>query len=211
MTAVFAAAALAGFLGSLHCVGMCGPLVTAGVTASGAPRWSLVAQYFLGRAVSYGFVGALMGQLGEHALCRLPVGPVQWAVWAGALSFAGYKAIRSLFPSKRTPAALPAWLAPVVQWIPRRGLGLGLATGFLPCAMLVPAWLMAASTGSALGGAGAMLSFSLGAIPALLTPVLGVGFLHGRWRSPVWLQSAAWWALTFAVAVRPWLSAVHAH
>jgi sulfite exporter TauE/SafE len=63
------------------------------------------------------------------------------------------------------------------------GLGLGVATGFLPCGALVPAWLLAAASGRALDGAAAMAAFALASLPGA---PLGAWLLRraGRLASP---------------------------
>ncbi|MVM38574.1 hypothetical protein GO730_15110 [Spirosoma sp. HMF3257] len=52
---------LTGLISSLHCVGMCGPLVAAlpvGRLAQGQ-RWKAVALYHTGRIATYSILGAL--------------------------------------------------------------------------------------------------------------------------------------------------------
>jgi sulfite exporter TauE/SafE len=74
-------AALVGLGGSLHCVGMCGPLalalygggnrVTSGVTLSAPFIWGRLL-YNGGRLITYALLGGLFGLLGGRpAPCRL--------------------------------------------------------------------------------------------------------------------------------------------
>lgn len=59
------------------------------------------------------------------------------------------------------------------------GFVLGLGLGFLPCGLLYTALLAAGASGSALSGAVAMATFTLGTIPALLI-VAALGSYAGR-------------------------------
>ena len=208
MNATVLGAALAtGLVGSLHCPLMCGPLAL----ASGAP-----VRYLAGRLVSYAGLGAAFGLLGEHALCRLPVATVQLGAMllVGVFAFAqGWKALRGpgprLVPIRpRAPGRLARLWGRALTLIPRRGVGLGLATGFLPCGMLVPAWLLAGTSGDAASGALVMAIFWAATTPALVLPVLTRGLLR---RIPVRVQAVAWCALGVWIAVRPLLMAAHRH
>jgi sulfite exporter TauE/SafE len=216
---LFAASAL-GFIGSLHCAGMCGPLVIAGTMRRGRLCFRRLGAYLLGRVVSYALVGALFGQLGAEALHRLPLHWLQVGLAAAVGFFAAWTGIRLILGPRlvRTNAAgVPqdrsrSLLAVAAKWIPRRGLGLGLATGLLPCGLLIPAWLLAASTGTPTQGALVMSAFFVASSPGLLAPALALQFAKRNWlRVPVWAQGAAWLVLAAWLAVRPFVAAGHHH
>lgn len=206
------AAAATGLVGTLHCATMCGPLAVAGSAGGRAPA------YLGGRLLSYAVIGAVCGLIGQHALCVLPMETVQAAAVVMVAGFAGWKAWRALRPPRA--AARPVTigrrraplLARLLAKVPRGGFGLGLATGILPCGMLVPAWTLSMGAGSAWGGAATMAAFWLGSLPGLLVP-LCAGGLARRWvaRISPRVQAAAWGLLAVAVAVRPLLGAVHHH
>lgn len=216
MTATLLGALALGLLGSLHCAGMCGPLVLAGATRGGATSTGSLFNYLLGRLCSYAFAGAVLGHIGERALHRLPL-PTLQAVLAGVLvAFALWQGYRSLAPSRgpspfpeRTRRSFAVWVA---RLLPTRGLGLGLATGFLPCGLLVPAWLFAASSSSAARGALTMAAFWAATAPALVAPLLLVR-LGRKHRMPTgrWAQGAGWLLLAIWLAVRPLLASSHHH
>ena len=52
-----------GLLGSIHCVGMCGPLVLA-VPFPRKMRWQGIVIYQVGRLLTYSILGLLMGYIG---------------------------------------------------------------------------------------------------------------------------------------------------
>jgi sulfite exporter TauE/SafE len=213
VTPVIVTAAATGLVGTLHCATMCGPLAVAGAAGGRGPA------YLGGRFLSYAAVGAIFGIIGEHAMCVLPVDQAQLVAVGMVALFAAWRAFRALRPPRPAgarPVAVGKRRVPlltrVLSRLPRNGLGLGLATGILPCGMLIPAWTLAMGAGSAAGGAAVMLAFAAGSLPGLLVPILAGG-LARRWvaRISPRVQAAAWGLLAVAVAVRPLLGAVHHH
>jgi sulfite exporter TauE/SafE len=215
MSTVIVAAAATGLVGTLHCATMCGPLAVAGSVGGRGPA------YLAGRLASYAAIGALCGLIGEHALCRLPVETVNLAAVVLVALFAGWKAFRALVPPRQAPPGgapvrlgkrrVPL-LARLLAHAPRRGFGLGLATGILPCGMLIPAWTLAMGAGDAAGGAAVMAAFWLGSAPGLLLPMLAGGVAR-RWaaRLSPRVQAVAWATFAVCIAIRPLLGAVHHH
>jgi sulfite exporter TauE/SafE len=177
-------AGLAG--GPLHCAPMCGPFVL-GQAADGMARIpaarlctfsrieaGLLAPYHAGRLLTYAGLGALAGGLGAlPGLGRLA--PVM--LLAGAALFLALAAQRlapalgRFLPAAHPPAFLVRLLGATAGRIdrsgPAGGLLLGLALGFLPCGLLYGALAVAAGSGGAARGAGAMLAFGLGTVPTL--------------------------------------------
>lgn len=216
MNATVLGAALAtGLVGSLHCPLMCGPLAVAGCARGGRVVPRSVVAYFAGRLLSYSVVGAACGALGEHALCLLPVATVQLVAMLLVGAFAAWQGVKILWPRRPRPLAIRRppgvvarlWSRVQAVW-PRRGGPLGLATGFLPCGMLVPVWMLAATSGDGLSGAGVMMVFWAATTPALLVPLMSGAFLR---RIPARVQGVAWCALAVWIAVRPLLMAAHHH
>lgn len=214
VSSLLMAAAAAGALGSLHCAGMCGPLVLAGASRGGQVRASLVAEYLVGRLASYALVGAVMGQLGQHALCVLPVATVQWIAVGTLAAFWLGRAAQLLDLVPRSPA-VPVLLRNAASWllalIPRKGLGLGLATGILPCGMLVPMWIASAGAGSAPLGAAVMTVFGAASAPVLLAPAVAATFRRQPLSLSPRVQAVAWVLLAAWIALRPLLGSGHQH
>jgi uncharacterized protein len=206
--AVMTSALVAGVLGSLHCTGMCGPLAVAGCTkgrgADGA------AGYFVGRFIAYSTLGAIVGHLGKHAFCILPMSAAQAvAVALTALPAAARglsllllrQAPSGLVPLRKKPGRTV--LSTLAALLPRRGLGLGLATGILPCGLLLTAFAMAAATASPVLGAASMATFAIGSAPGLLIPLLGRGLAERlKIRVPAWTEGLLWCALAVWLGVR---------
>ncbi len=174
------AALLAGLLGGVHCVGMCGGIVAAfSFRADGAkPPFRLHVGYNIGRVLSYTLFGALAGALGA-SLNLLDIRPLQlalyvlaqgvmillglylagWNSWVlvfekagGALWSRAQPFFRKLLPVKTLPGALLA----------------GMVWGWLPCGLVYSILVAALASGSATSGAALMLAFGLGTLPNLL-------------------------------------------
>jgi len=161
----------ASLAGSLHCIGMCGGLVTAV-----AKDKRSVALYHLGRLLGYGTLGAIAGFLGEK-IFRSTLSGGGWLPWiaasALALSFI-FLGIR-VWREKPMHLSLPAFLLPL-YFSSMKGLkkemsmtafSTGLFSVFLPCGWLHSFVLAAVATRSPFTGAAFLSLFWLGTLPAL--------------------------------------------
>lgn len=226
MGAELATAFLVGLLGGVHCVGMCGGIVstlTLGLARDGRPgagaQFGLQLAYNLGRILSYALAGALMGGLGSLAL---KLGSLQLAQKL-LLSLSGLFMLAlglylggwwlGLAQVERLGGAIWRRLEP---WgrrlLPVRtlgqALGLGLIWGWLPCGLVYSTLVWAVSTGGPGSGAALLLAFGLGTLPNLLA----VGFLAGgmaHWsRHPLVRQGSGLILLGFGFQAlwRAWLA-----
>jgi uncharacterized protein len=204
----------ASLVGSLHCVGMCGPLA---IWASGAGERQRTAQmawavslYHVGRLLTYALAGLLAGGVGQLADWGGQTLGIQLfaarVVGVLMIIIGGFKlgdfllqrrlAARSIPSASR--ASLGSWitqslvkLRPYVFRlpVPARGLVTGLLTALLPCGWLYLFALLAAGTGSPLTGMLVMMAFWLGTVPALVALVSGLQFMRGRVRQ--WIPAGA--------------------
>lgn len=189
MSALLLAVLGASLVGSLHCVGMCGPFVVfyAGADgSSGAGRWLSHLAYSGGRLLTYAAMGAAAGAVGAAVDLAGDAAEVQRAaallagglivLWGGA-NLLLHGGLRLGLGSGKGPAVpkVVSRLAGRIAGRPPvvRALGMGLLTTVLPCGWLYGFVVAAAATGSALAGAAVMVAFWLGTLPALLG--LGAG------------------------------------
>jgi uncharacterized protein len=168
-----------GFVGSLHCAGMCGPLALA-LPVAGNTRSAFVlgrVLYNLGRVLTYCVIGAVFGLVGQSLALA---GFQKWvSLIAGAVILIGLAA------STRVGLGLPitksvVWLkSSVGRLLHQRTFGalflLGTLNGLLPCGLVYVAATAAAATGSLRMGIFSMAMFGLGTLPMML----GLG-LAGR-------------------------------
>jgi sulfite exporter TauE/SafE len=180
-----------GFLGSLHCVGMCGGLVCALSMTRPKVWWAGLIGYQFGRVTTYMLFGLVVGLFGS-SLGAVGGGWIlkAFAVLAGGLmlmfglNFAGWipdplqrisvEVNRSVGLAKLARRyaerpSVPGWYA------------MGMANGLLPCGLLYAALGLALVSSSAVEAMLKMAMFGLGTIPAMmlapglvrkLTPVL---------------------------------------
>ncbi|MGC2028709.1 MAG: sulfite exporter TauE/SafE family protein [Steroidobacteraceae bacterium] len=174
---------IAGVLGSTHCLAMCGGLATAlGTARGGGSRWQPLL-YQLGRILSYGLGGAIVGSLGEAAgmgfetsrwseVLRLGTALIVVLIGLNIALGAGLQP-RWLRAPERWGALVWRRLAPIARGrLPTqpalRALTMGLLWGWLPCGLVYSVLLAAAFAGGAPGGGATMIAFGLGTLPAML-------------------------------------------
>ncbi|CAK0761893.1 DsbD_2 domain-containing protein [Gammaproteobacteria bacterium] len=185
---------LMGLLGSIHCVGMCGGIAGA-LSMRIAPEVRsknlllYLLTYNFGRILTYTFVGALIGLLGNQFVTWLPEPRKVSLYVSGAFMIGLGLYLGSWWPSfallEKAGAKLWRWIAPLDQYFfpvssPWRMLGVGLVWGWLPCGLVYTALTLAlaASLDSPSRSALLMFAFGLGTLPALVatgSAVYGIG------------------------------------
>ena len=165
-----------GLAGSLHCVGMCGPLCLALPLKekSAIQRTSLLITYQFGRIITYSFFGLLIGWLGH----RVSLAGYQQSFSITMGSILIVLALLSLLKGSRFNVKLLDKFYLFIQqkiassFQKLQGatsyLVMGIANGFLPCGLV---YMALASTLSLTGISESvifMASFGLGTVPALL-------------------------------------------
>ncbi len=168
-----------GLAGSLHCAGMCGPLVLAvPVLGQGTSRFFSRALYHAGRVSTYIALGVVSGLLGQ----TLSVAGLQsWlSLIAGAAIVAGLAAssrIASGTPAFKAVRTLKSAFGKILSQRTRRSIFLlGALNGLLPCGLVYVACAGAVATGSIAKGSLFMALFGLGTTPMLV----GVTFAAAR-------------------------------
>lgn len=197
-------AVVTGFLSSLHCIGMCGPIVVGyvsqrpvqismpgGATSTVARVSAIVPQlvYNLGRVISYSMIGALAGFLGATTLISLNIQDVVSIVLGStmilfALGQLGiFRRLLIRVEKKEGKGIITNFLSGITR---SGGLDsrfiLGLMTPLLPCGLLYGMAMVAAATLSPITGATTMAAFAIGSIPALVATGLLSGVLGSRIR-----------------------------
>ncbi len=167
---------LVGLAGSIHCIGMCGPIALAlpGHHATGFKMVFGRTLYNLGRTITYGFIGGLTGLLGQGLILA---GTQQWvSIFTGILLI--LSVIIPLSISKRIQdLGLFTGLTGYVKNKLGKLLGagernslilIGLLNGFLPCGLVYVALAGALNTGNAFNAMLYMVIFGLGTLPVML-------------------------------------------
>ena len=182
---ILTTALLLGLAGSLHCVGMCGPLLLA-LPLDAAGKRQVLRQmlvYHAGRILTYAALGLLFGLLGKG----LAVAGFQKMLSIAAGVFMLGMAFMA-WRFERMVTALPGFgaftqglksrMGNLLRHNPRGStFSLGLLNGLLPCGMVYAALAGAIATTGSLEGGFFMAVFGLGTLPLLLgVSVLGRSF-----------------------------------
>lgn len=175
-------------LGSLHCVGMCGPfaMIAAADSNKGSAPVVPTLAYSCGRLVTYSIVGLIFGALG--LVLNQGVAFANWQqtatyvagglmILVGIISLARYLGFRIALPGLFSPVqkflqvgfAKARTMTPV--W---RAFSIGALTSLMPCGWLYTFAISAAGTGSPLWGMALMVTFWAGTVPIMAALVLGV-------------------------------------
>ncbi len=209
---------VASLFGSLHCVGMCGPLALL-ASSSGSSRRPqrrgayvpAVAAYHGSRVLAYTLLGLLAGLLGagiQETGALMGMQRLAARLAGGSMLVIGLLGIVRLAGNTGHAALLPAWLqrrlASGHVWARQqsplvRASAIGLLTAILPCGWLLAFVIVAAGTAQPLAGGLVMAVFALGSIPALTGLALSMTLLVGKFRRAIPWCSAI--LITFVGAV----------
>jgi len=170
-----------GLFGSVHCVGMCGPLAFA--VPSLRNNWLAVVSdktmYNAGRIITYTFLGLVIGFVGKQLwLSGLQQGV---SILSGLLILlAGFSRIFNMrLSGKKFFTSLLLPVNRLLSYALRHRAGhlvVGLLNGFLPCGFVYLALVGAINTSSPVAAAQYMFWFGVGTFPLMLLATVGSGF-----------------------------------
>lgn len=183
--ALLLTAILLGLAGSLHCVGMCGPLLLALPLDALAKRKVFLQMlvYHSGRILTYGLLGIAFGLLGKGLAVAgfqklLAIGAGVFMLGMAFMAWRFERLITALPGFNRFTQGVKSGIGNRMRLHPNGStFSIGLLNGLLPCGMVYAALAGAiASTGWLEGGL-FMLFFGLGTLPLLLlVSLLGRSF-----------------------------------
>lgn len=209
MTSTLLAGWILGIAGSLHCVGMCGPLaVLAPVDRrSGFHMVLSITAYQLGRTAMYALLGLLVGLFGRGLAIGGWQQGIAFVAGIGTIAWALrllYRRWRLSHPSGDTRGAASAvykkaavvqhsFLLSPVRFIHRassillrrparwyNAFGFGVVNGLLPCGMVYLALVASVGAGTTAGATAFMAGFGLGTVPTMLLAALGLQWLRAE-------------------------------
>jgi uncharacterized protein len=165
-----------GFLGSFHCVGMCGPIALALPVHNKPPvlKHVLIVLYNLGRITTYSLFGLIAGIMGQS---------IAMAGFQQALSITiGVILLTSVlftFKNSLSGSGFFLWIKASLSRLFSKGTRpslfiVGLLNGFLPCGLVYMGIAGAMATGDVAKGVAFMAAFGLGTAPLMFAlPVIG--------------------------------------
>ncbi|MFP5393527.1 MAG: sulfite exporter TauE/SafE family protein [Gammaproteobacteria bacterium] len=214
---------LVGLAGSVHCVGMCGGIVSAfsaapasrpfpvavvtAPAARAADSLARVVSYNAGRIASYAVAGAIAG---GAARVLADLAQVQMVLfWMANVMLASLglylmDAWRGLARLEALGKHLWRHVQPLTGRLmpldhPFKLFALGGVWGWLPCGMVYSVLATAMLSGSALDGALVMASFGLGTLPMLVAVGLAGAQVRAAFQRPLVRRAAGATVLAFAL------------
>lgn len=184
MTGLFIAALIMGGIGSVHCIGMCGPLALSlpVVSNNHASRFFSTLLYNTGRVVTYAILGAIFGMIGMSFAF---FGYQQWlSIILGVtiLLFLMLPKTNSVFKNNHVVVFFNNLRSKLGQLFARKNYQsvffIGLMNGLLPCGLVYMAIAAAVSTASVAKSSLFMAAFGMGTLPVMWSIAFFGGFIN---------------------------------
>ncbi len=196
------AGVLLGLAGSLHCIGMCGPLVLILPFQSESKLSGLFQSllYHVGRVFVYVMMGLLFGLVFQivdlkyfEQYFSLAIGVLFLILWSK----------EQFFKQKAKVGGLQTFVLDMfgkaMKMKSVMGMFLaGMFNGMLPCGLVYGALLAAFGTGTTVGAVQFMLGFGLATIPAMLLVYFAKSLISNKLRLNL-AKLLQWWLLILGV------------
>jgi uncharacterized protein len=187
------AAITLGFLGSFHCVGMCGPIALALPVNSNSIFSKIMSAIFynLGRIVTYSLFGTLFGIIGQgiviagfQQILSIVLGIlILLFIFLPATFFTRFKITTPLYSFV---LLLKQKFATLLKKGSYSSLFLiGVLNGLLPCGLVYLGIAGAIATGNGLQGAFFMGMFGLGTLPAMFALIIARNSISIKFRTKI--------------------------
>lgn len=173
---------MTGLLGGTHCIGMCGGISAALSFAlpaemrTGPRLFGYQLAYNIGRLLTYGILGVMVGLLGQHLIA--PLAGMMWLrllaglfMVAMGLYLAGWWS--GLARLERIGGGAWRFMEPLRKHLfpvnhPLKAILVGSAWGFLPCGLVYSALTLSLARSDATISGLMMIAFGMGTLPFLL-------------------------------------------
>ncbi|MGV3704950.1 MAG: sulfite exporter TauE/SafE family protein [Arcticibacter sp.] len=177
-----------GLFGSVHCLGMCGPLAFA-VPSRHASWWLVLLDkllYQVGRIVSYSLLGVLIGLIGR----QLWVAGLQQfiSILSGVLILiAGLSRVFKVRSQVRSSVGIGIFNRAFTYALKNKAghFITGVLNGLLPCGFVYLALAGAVSVGNTIDAVKYMALFGLGTLPLMLLATFGFGLTGPLFRKKI--------------------------
>ena len=186
-------AILLGLMGSLHCVGMCGPIafMLPVDRTNNLKKFFQIFIYHFGRLLAYGIIGLVFGVLGKGLYVfgmqqKLSIGIGILMILVVLIPYKTFNRYNFSIPVYKIISKIKTRLGQELKKkTPDTFLTIGFLNGFLPCGLVYMALFGAIAMGSPSKGGLYMVLFGLGTIPLMTTAIYFSGFLKGSVRQKV--------------------------
>lgn len=175
-----------GFLGSFHCIGMCGPIAIALPVPKSSKLSFFTGRilYNVGRVVTYSCLGLLFGLVGG----RIALAGAQQVVSiilgvAIVIAVLLPQQYKNIFVQHRLVQKLAQPLKSNISILFKKGtlsslFLIGILNGFLPCGFVYIGLAGSIASGNAISGAAVMMLFGLGTVPAMFAATVFGKFIN---------------------------------
>ncbi len=186
-------ALILGLMGSLHCVGMCGPIAFM-LPVDRSNNYKKLGQIFIyhfGRLLAYGLIGLVFGMLGKGLYVfgmqqKLSVGIGIIMILVVLIPYKTFSRFNGSKPIYKIVSKFKNRLGKELKKkSPDTFLTIGFLNGFLPCGLVYMALFGAIAMGNAAQGSLYMILFGLGTIPLMTSAIYFTGFLKGSMRRQI--------------------------
>ncbi|MEZ4909745.1 MAG: sulfite exporter TauE/SafE family protein [Saprospiraceae bacterium] len=180
-----------GFFGSLHCVGMCGPLAFGTLAHRGRNTLGLLWPTFfynIGRVLSYSTLGVILGILGGIASLAGFQKAISISFGAILVGLALFSVnLDHLIGKQKFIKKLYNQIAGFMSSAMKKGrqipaIQVGVINGLLPCGLVYVALMAAITLSNIWGTVGFMVFFGLGTFPAMFLVILLPTMIQGKVR-----------------------------
>ncbi|MCH7400673.1 sulfite exporter TauE/SafE family protein [Belliella kenyensis] len=166
-------ALILGFLGSFHCLGMCGPIALVVSAKDNNPFLRNKIIYNLGRTITYSLLGVVIGMIGFSLALA---GIQQWVsiIMGGVILLMSffYKRSERIIAQSGLFGAVYKLKSSLGYFLKKGGspafFASGLLNGLLPCGMVYIALIASLALQSPILGAVYMFFFGIGTVPMLI-------------------------------------------
>lgn len=186
-------AIILGLMGSLHCVGMCGPIAFM-LPVDRSNNYKKLGQIFIyhfGRLMAYALIGLIFGMLGKGLYVfgmqqKLSIGIGIIMILVVLIPYKTFSRYNLSKPIYKIISKFKNRLGKELKKkSPDTFLTIGFLNGFLPCGLVYMALFGAIAMGNAAQGSLYMILFGLGTIPLMTTAIYFTGFLKGSMRRQI--------------------------
>ncbi|NNK88834.1 MAG: sulfite exporter TauE/SafE family protein [Flavobacteriaceae bacterium] len=182
-----------GLLGSLHCIGMCGPIafMLPVDRSNNLNRIVQVSMYHIGRLLTYTLIGLIFGWIGQglylfgiQQQLSIIIGLAMILIVVLPSSLLNRFSISR--PIYRLISKLKSTLGSTLKKrSPDTLLTIGFLNGFLPCGLVYMAAIGSVASGSILEGALYMFLFGLGTVPMMTGAIYFGKFINQKTRNRI--------------------------
>ncbi|MEP2238162.1 MAG: sulfite exporter TauE/SafE family protein [Maribacter sp.] len=186
-------ALILGLMGSLHCVGMCGPIafMLPVDRTNNYKKFGQIFIYHFGRLMAYGLIGLVFGLLGKG----LSIFGIQQKLSIGIgiimilIVLIPYKTFNKYNLSKPIYKVISKVKNQLGKELKKKSpdtfLTIGFLNGFLPCGLVYMALFGSIAMGDALQGSLYMILFGVGTLPLMTAAIYFSNLLKGGIRQKV--------------------------